>query len=174
VREFPISRRRFSASICFAFLQYLVSAYREVAWYTVAIQLFTRWMWTDASRLNQSRLIYVNTVIVEAIECSVFKKTNSFCDVIKGRSSSNCDLREISTASQEICIFSSPGYYINTSNIIWSSYEKNLAQGVFHKEKTLQKVFEPIYLTKEYTDHTHFWIMTSVSLVNENTKLKKR
>jgi len=32
-------------------------------------------MWTDASRLHQSKLIYVNTVIVKALKCNVFKKT---------------------------------------------------------------------------------------------------
>ena len=61
-------------------------------------ELFTRWMWTDAGRLNQSELIYVNAVIVKALECNVFKKTNFFCDVIKGRSSSTCGPREISTS----------------------------------------------------------------------------
>ena len=73
-------------------------AYRAVAWGTATMQLFTRWMWTDASWLNQSRLIYVNAVIVKSLECNVFKKTNSFYDVIKGRSSSTCGPREISTS----------------------------------------------------------------------------
>jgi len=41
-------------------------------------------------RLNQSKLIHVNTVIVKVLKCNVFKKTNSFCDVIEGRSSSTC------------------------------------------------------------------------------------
>ena len=55
-------------------------------------------MWTDASRLNQSKFTYVNAVIIKAVECNVFKKTNFFCDVIKGRSSSTCGPRKISTS----------------------------------------------------------------------------
>ena len=71
---------------------------KRLAWYTAARQLFTRWMWTDASRLNQSKFTYVNAVIIKAVECNVFKKTNFFCDVIKGRSSSTCGPRKISTS----------------------------------------------------------------------------
>jgi len=43
-------------------------------------------------------LIYVNAVIVKVVECNIFKKTNSLCDVKKGRSSSICSPREISTS----------------------------------------------------------------------------
>jgi len=93
----PLRGWKFAASIGFA-LQYLNFAYWAVAWCTVMMQLFTCWMWTDANRVNQSRLIHVNAVTVEALECNIFKKTNSFCDVINERSPSTCSPREISTS----------------------------------------------------------------------------
>ena len=70
--------------------------YWAVAWYTAAMQLFTLWMCTGASRLNQSKLIHVNAVIVKIFEYKALKKTDSFCDVIKGWWSSTCGPREIS------------------------------------------------------------------------------
>jgi len=78
------------------------------------MQLFTRWMWTDASWLNQSRLIYVNAEIVKTLECNVFKKTNSFYDVITGRSSSTCRPRKISTSFPGNLHFSSPVHRYHT------------------------------------------------------------
>jgi len=97
-------RIHFAAKICrfqqLATLRYLVFAYWAAAWYTAAMQPFTPWMWTNASWLNQSRLIYVNAVTVKAIECNVFKKTNSFYDIIKQRLSSTCGPREVSTSFQ--------------------------------------------------------------------------
>jgi len=67
-REFATSRRRFAAPTAFALLQYLVFAYRAVAWYTAAMHLFSRWMWIEPSHFMWTQ----------------WKLRNSFCDVIKG------------------------------------------------------------------------------------------
>jgi len=81
-------------------------AYGAVAWYTAAMQLFTYWMWTDA---NQSKLMHVNAVIVNNLECNVFKETNSFCDVTKKRSSLTFGPREILTFLSPV--YKCPAYF---------------------------------------------------------------
>ena len=108
MHEFGTSQWRLAASISFALLQYLVFACQAAVWYTAVMQLFTHWIWTDASRLNQSKLIYVYAVIVKALECNVSKKTNFFCNVIKKWWSSTCNPRKFRQASQGIHIFFKP------------------------------------------------------------------
>jgi len=73
-------------------------------------------MCADVSWLNEYRLIYVNAVAAKALEYNGFKKTNSFCNVIKGRSSSTCSPREILTSFPGNLHFSSPDHIVQASN----------------------------------------------------------
>jgi len=97
-REFATLRRRFAS---FVLSQYLVFSYRTVARYTAAMQLdFTL-------NVNRCQVINVNAAIVQLFN-STFSRKPIYFDVIKGKSSSTCGPREISTSfpvSSEISDF---------------------------------------------------------------------
>jgi len=63
--------------------------------------------------------MHVNAVIVNNLECNVFKETNSFCDVTKKRSSLTFGPREILTFLSPV--YKCPAYFIFYSLVDFSN-----------------------------------------------------
>jgi len=109
------------------------------------MQLLTHWMWTNASRLNQSKLIYVNAVMVRALEYNVFK-TNSFCNV-KGWSSSTCGQQKSLTSFSGNLHFFNPAYVTtNSCAFCWKH---------FHIQFLV--VYASLLLTVSHTTYLTLW-----------------